>query len=92
MQFLLAAISSSLNMKQVGWNYQIQELTQRQPNADPELLRIHLRARDDMGELQQLVTSLEGAISYEFSAVSHNMEKSIEQGKLNNQLQDLMRH
>jgi len=87
-QYLLAGVSNLSLAKQQAWINQISLLNT--PN-DPEQLahaRSCVRARDDIGEVHSLVSALEGVIDADNSATTAILKKSLEQSKINNQLQE----
>jgi hypothetical protein len=87
-QYLLAGVSNLSLAKQQAWINQISLLNT--PN-DPEQLahaRACVRARDDLGEVHSLVSALEGVIDADNSATTSILKKSLEQSKINNQLQE----
>ena len=87
MQFLLAGIGNIALSKQQTWNNQISWLPNPQNPVELENVRIHTRARDDFIEISSLVSALEGAIDIDSSASTKMLERSIEDGELNNKLQ-----
>jgi len=87
-QYLLAGVSNLSLAKQQAWINQISLLNNPQ---DPEQLahaRSCVRARDDLSEVHSLVSALEGVIDSDNSATTSILKKSLEQSKLNNQLQE----
>jgi hypothetical protein len=87
-QFLLAGISNLSLAKQQSWINQISLLNSPQ---DPEQLahaRSCFRARDDLGEIQSLVTALEGSIDSDCSATTAILGKTLDQTRLHNQIQE----
>mgnify|MGYP007020038730 CR=1 FL=1 len=53
------------------------------------MLRTLHNAKDDIAEIQSMVSALEGTICLEFSATTELLKKNIEDSKLNNQLQEI---
>jgi len=87
-QYLLAGVSNLSLAKQQAWINQISLLN---ISNDPEQLahaRAYVRARDDLGEVHSLVSALEGVIDADNSATTSILKKSLEQSKINNQLQE----
>jgi hypothetical protein len=87
-QYLLAGVSNLSLAKQQAWINQISFLN---TPDDPEQLahaRSCVRARDDLGEVHSLVSALEGVIDADNSATTSILKKSLEQAKINNQLQE----
>lgn len=87
LQFLLAGINSSALQKQQGWHNQITLLGAPHGEAEMQLFRAHVRARDDFADIAQLTVALEGAIDTESSAISSMMDKFINTVQKNNKLQ-----
>ncbi|WP_318468308.1 hypothetical protein [Photobacterium leiognathi] len=86
-QFLLAGISNLSLAKQQAWINQISLLNQPQEAEQLAHARSCVRARDDLSEIQSLVAALEGSIDSDCSATTAILEKTLEQTKLNNQIQ-----
>lgn len=84
LQYILAGINASAIQKQAAWQNQI---TLLQPPKTPEewrIAQISVRARDDIAEIANLTSALEGAIDTENSAIVSMMDKHkkiVEKGK-----------
>jgi hypothetical protein len=84
LQYILAGINACAIQKQTSWQNQISLL---QPPKTPEEWRIAqlcVRARDDVTEIGNLTSALEGTIDTENSAIVSMMDKHkkiVEKGK-----------
>lgn len=88
LQFLLAGIHQLALSKQIEWNNQMNLLPKPQNEKDMEVIRSHARARDNLMEIGSTITALENVIDTDTSAIQAMLEKTIEQAKLNNELQN----
>lgn len=88
-QYILAGIGNLALLKNQTWNNQINSFPKFQDNKDIEAYRVHLRARDDLREINGLVTALEGTIDSESSASLAMMEKVLKQGEINLKINEL---
>ncbi len=88
LQYILAGINNSALQKQVSWQNQMNTLHNLESAQDWEMLRVYLKAKDDMAEIASLAIALEGAINTENSAIGKMMDKSIEMVRKNNELQN----
>nr|WP_298143598.1 hypothetical protein [uncultured Pseudomonas sp.] len=75
LQYLFAGIHASAVHKQQAWQHQISLLPQPSSAADLNLFQIYIRARDDVAELGNLTSALEGTIDPENSAIVAMMDK-----------------
>lgn len=87
LQFLLAGIHQITLSKQIEWNNQIGLLPKPQSDKDMEIIKTHIRARDNLMEITSAISALESVIDTESSAISAMLEKTIKQTELNNRLQ-----
>lgn len=87
-QFTIAGINSLALQKQQTWNQQINLLPQPQHQADIEIARPYIRARDDFSELAVLATALENTVDPNSSAIKKLLQKAINIVKQNNELQN----
>jgi len=87
LQYLLAGVSNIALMKSQGWINQLNSYPSPQSASDVALLRILLRARDELTEIHGLVSALEGAIDSDESATTAILRKTLEQGRINNEIQ-----
>ncbi|MDV6347094.1 hypothetical protein R2083_06145 [Nitrosomonas sp. Is35] len=87
-QFILAGVGHLVLSKCQSWNNQIALLARPETADGLGIFRVHVSARDDMNEIHSLVTALEGTIDSSSSASKALLQKSIEQAKLNNELQE----
>lgn len=87
-QYVLAAINNAALQKQQSWQNQIATLPKIETDKDLECGRVHLKARDDFGEIAQLAAALEGTIDVDSSAISKLMDKARDIVKKNNELQE----
>src|SRR5690554_2872300 len=84
LQYILAGINASAIQKQTAWQNQIALL---QPPKTPEewkIAQLCVRARDDVTEMANLTSALEGTIDTENSAIVSMMDKHkkiVEKGK-----------
>lgn len=88
-QYLLAGVGNLALAKVQAWHNQASLLPKPQDDKDLEMFRVHSNAKDDLMEVSSLVSALEGTIDLKFSATTQLLEKSIEQSKLNNELQKI---
>ena len=88
-QYTLAGVGTLALAKVQAWNNQASLLPKLETNEDLAMLRVHSNARDDLMEISSLVSALEGSIDPESSATTTLLEKAINQGKLNNELQKI---
>ncbi|RUO71652.1 hypothetical protein [Idiomarina ramblicola] len=89
LQYLLAGISNTALLRRQSWLNQLSLYPAPQGEADLNLKRMLVRARDDLSEIHSLVAALEGAVDSEKSATTEILKKTIEQGELNNRIQKL---
>ncbi|MES3008842.1 MAG: hypothetical protein V4751_13835 [Pseudomonadota bacterium] len=89
MQFLLASVSHTALSKAQEWINQISLFPPPQNDTDLQILRLHARARDEIVGISNLVSALEGAIDPKSSAITAILEKTLKQGELNNQIQQV---
>lgn len=75
LQYLFAGIHASAVQKQQAWQHQIALLPKPSTPADMYVFQIHIRARDDVAELGNLTSALEGTIDPENSAIVAMMDK-----------------
>ncbi len=87
-QFILAGIGHLALSKCQAWDNQIALLTKPGSIEDLKVFQVHVSAKDDLIEIHSLVTALEGTIDPDSSASKSLLHKSIEQAKLNNELQE----
>ena len=87
LQYLLAGISNMALGKQQTWVNQGYWLPEPKSELEIQIIRLHARARDDFAEISNSISALEGTIDSEHSAITEMLKKSIEQIKLNNELQ-----
>lgn len=87
LQFLFAGIHQLTMAKRMEWDNQISLLPPTQNDKDMEIVRVHVRARDNLVEIGSAITALESVINTDSSAISAMLEKTIKQAELNNQLQ-----
>lgn len=87
LQFLFAGIHQLTLAKRMEWDNQISLLPQPQNDKEMEVIRVHVRARDNLSEIGSAITALESVINTDSSAISAMLEKTIKQTELNNQLQ-----
>jgi hypothetical protein len=87
LQYLLAGVSNTSLLKSQAWVNQLNSYPAPQNAADIELLRSLLRARDDFTEIHSLVAALEGAVDSEESATTNILRRTLEQGRINNEIQ-----
>ena len=89
LQYLLAGISHTSLLKSQAWLNQLNLYPAPQNEVDLNLRRTLVRAKDDLAEIHSLVAALEGAIDSEESATTTILKKTLEQGQLNNQIQQV---
>ena len=89
LQYLLAGVGNTALLKQQAWDNQMAILKSKGKidEAFMSELAIHQSARDGFAEIASLVSGLEGAITTDHSAVTSNLENTLKQTKLNNQIQ-----
>lgn len=87
LQYLLAGVSHTSLLKSQAWLNQIALYPEPQSDAELQLRRSLVRARDDLAEIHSMVAALEGAIDSETSATTDILKKTLEQGRLNNEIQ-----
>jgi hypothetical protein len=88
LQYLLAGIHSSAVQKQIAWLNQLALVPKSENERDKESFRIHVRARDDFAALAGLALALEGAINTGVSAINTMNERTLEQAKRINLVQE----
>ncbi len=87
-QFILAGVGHLALSKCQSWNNQIELLARPEKAEDLGIFRIYASARDDLMQIHSIVTALEGTIDSNSSASKALLQKSIEQARLNNELQE----
>lgn len=87
LQFLFAGIHQFTLSKRMEWDNQISLLPKPQNDRDMEIIRVHVRARDNLMAIGNAITALESVIDTDSSAISAMFEKTIKQVELNNRLQ-----
>lgn len=87
LQYILAGINAALCQKQIAWQNQISTLSNSNDPVNMEIIRLHLRARDDLSDITGLTIALEGVIDTENSAISSMYDKSQTMTEKNNKLQ-----
>lgn len=87
LQYLLAGVSHAAMSKAQAWINQISLIPPPASHEDLAFLRIHGRARDDLMEIHNLVSALEGTIDPDSSAITAILQKTLKQGELNNEIQ-----
>lgn len=89
-QYLLASVGNISLQKMQKWTTQISGIPS-EPNSYDTLfvLRTLHNAKDDIAEIQSMVSALEGTICSDFSATTELLKKNIEDSKLNNKLQEI---
>lgn len=75
LQYLFAGIHASAVQKQQAWQHQISLLPPPSTPTEFNLIQIYIRARDDVAELGNLTSALEGTIDPENSAIVSMMDK-----------------
>ena len=88
LQYLLAGVHQLALSKQMSWNNQLGSLPPLKDEKDLAVFRIHMQARDNLMEISSTISALEGTISTKSSAIKSMMEKTLEQVRLNNKLQE----
>ena len=89
-QYLLASVGNISLQKMQKWTTQISGIPPEPSSYDTLfVLRTLHNAKDDIAEIQSMVSALEGTICLEFSATTELLKKNIEDSKLNNQLQEI---
>ncbi len=94
LQNVLASLANLATMKQHSWSNSISVLFledhkgQHTINTEERLMtfRLAARARDDMKEIYTTAAALEGTLNNEESAILKNMQKQLEQAKLQNKI------
>jgi hypothetical protein len=89
LQYLLAGIGNSALTKSQTWINQISLLPKPENESELAIFRVHARAKDDLSEIHNLATALEGVIDAEGSAITSMLKKIAEQGELNNRIQEI---
>jgi len=74
-QYILVGINAAANQKQRAWQNQISLPTKPATPEEWNITRILVRARDDIMELANLTSALEGTIDTENSAIVAMMDK-----------------
>ena len=87
LQYILAGISNMAIGKNQSWVNQGYFLGDGSSDHDREILRLHARARDDFAEMANAISSLEGTIDPNSSAITDMLKKMKEQIQINNELQ-----
>jgi hypothetical protein len=86
---LLARISNTALLKSQAWANQLNTYATPNTEAEVSLLRLLLRAKDELVEIHGLVSALEGAVDSEESATTSILKKTLEQSKINNEIQQV---
>lgn len=89
LQYLLAGISNAALSKTQAWLNQMSFLPQPTSEADFAIFRVYARAKDDLSEIHNLAAALEGVIDENGSAITSLLKKIAEQGKINNEIQEI---
>lgn len=75
LQYLFAGINAAALQKQKAWQNQISLLPKPSNPTEWAVAQAHIRARDDMAELANLTSALEGTIDPDESAIVAMMDK-----------------
>ncbi|WP_339719037.1 hypothetical protein [uncultured Paraglaciecola sp.] len=75
LQYILAGINASAIQKQTAWQNQISLLQQPKTPEEWRIAQLCVRARDDVTEIGNLTSALEGTIDTENSAIVSMMDK-----------------
>ncbi|MCG7868290.1 MAG: hypothetical protein JAY74_18235 [Candidatus Thiodiazotropha taylori] len=84
LQYILAGINACAIQKQAAWQNQISLLQSPKTPEEWKIAQLCVRARDDVAELGNLTSALEGTIDTENSAIVAMMDKNkaiVEKGK-----------
>lgn len=88
-QFILAGVGHLVLGKCQSWDNQIGLLARPETANDLGIFRAYASVRDDLIEIKNLVSALEGTVDSNSSASIALLQKGIEQAKLNNELQEI---
>jgi hypothetical protein len=88
LQYILAGINSSANLKQQFWQNQITIMGRPETPEEIEVYKLHFRAKDGFAEIAQLATALEGVIDPDESAIAKMTDKGLEMIKKSNEMQE----
>ena len=75
LQYLFAGINAATVQKQQAWQNQIALLPTPKTPEEWAIAHAYIRARDDMGEVANLTSALEGTIDPDNSAIVSMMDK-----------------
>jgi hypothetical protein len=75
LQYLLAGINASANQKTQAWQNQLSIMPRPSSPEELRLIQLYIRARDDLGDIANLTSALEGTIETENSAIVNMMDK-----------------
>lgn len=75
LQYLFAGINAAANQKQRAWQNQIALIPKPSTPEECTVAQISIRARDDMAEIANLTSALEGTIDPDNSAIVAMMDK-----------------
>ncbi len=75
LQYLFAGINAAAAQKQKAWQNQIALMPKPSTSEEWAIAHSHIRARDDMAEIANLTSALEGTIDPDNSAIVAMMDK-----------------
>lgn len=75
LQYLFAGINAAAVQKQQAWQNQIALLPKPETPEQWRIVQLHISARDDVAELGNLTSALEGSIDPQNSAIVEMMDK-----------------
>lgn len=75
LQYLLAGVNAVATQKQQAWQNQMSLLSTPETDEEWTIAKLHVRARDDVSEIANLTSALEGTIDSDNSAIVAMMDK-----------------